>query len=157
MNVYLKKQATDSSSTIMMILFVLLMSITMSHGSNGEINMAGIGTLTGICNVSHISEILQHPKSKLVPAGVHVSFHCKLSDKLHSYWVVDGSPGVTPQHRSILERKGFFISNISQDGIITLSLTVTASMDKNGTVVFCSSVEELTTDKAVLLVIESKC
>ena len=102
-----------------------------------------------------LGEILQHPKSKLVAAGVKVTFHCKLADRLDSYWVVGTYPGVTPEHRSELENRGFHISRSSQDGIATLSLTVTATMDKNGTVILCSSVESLMTDEAVLYIIES--
>ena len=103
-----------------------------------------------------LNEILQHPKSKLVPAGVEVTFHCKLADDLDSYWVVDRFPGSTQQHRTVLGNRGFFIRKTLQDGVATLSLTVTATVGKNGTVVFCSSIESFMTDTAVLLVIQRK-
>ena len=91
-----------------------------------------------------------------MPAGIVVTFHCKLADRLDSYWVVNGFTGVTPEQQSELETRGFLISQSSQDGIATLSLMVTATMNNSGTVMKCSSVEGVRTHQAVLLVIESK-
>ena len=68
--------------------------------------------------------------------------------------MVDGISGV-PQHIDVLQSRGFFVGKSYQDGIATLSLNVTATMDKNGTVVSCSSVK-FRTDNAVLVVIAGK-
>ena len=91
-----------------------------------------------------------------LPAGVEVTFHCKLAAALDSYWVVDLFPGSTQQHRSELENRGFFVRKILQDGIATLLLRVRAAVEQNETEVFCSSIESFRTDTAVLLVIQSK-
>lgn len=104
---------------------------------------------------SALGEVLQHPKSKLVAAGVNITFHCQLADYLESYWVVNSTPGI-PHNINKLQNSGFFVSQSSQDGITTLSLRVTATMDKNGTVVSCSSSQSIQTDTAVLVVIEGK-
>ena len=93
-----------------------------------------------------------------MPAGVAVTFHCQLaeSDELGSYWVVDGITGVQ-RHLDELQSRGFFVGKSSQHGITTLSLNVTATIDKNGTVISCFSVELHRTDYvAVLAVIECK-
>ena len=88
-------------------------------------------------------------------AGVEVTFHCQLDDHLNPYWVVDDTPG-TQIYLNILRNMGFFIETSSNNGITTLSLRVTAVMDKNGTEIFCSSADGVRTDKAVLLVIQGK-
>ena len=106
------------------------------------------------CNWTHmhtaLGEILQHPKSKLMPADIVVTFNYKLADHLDSYWVVNSFSGATPEHWSELENTSFLISRSSQGGIATLSLTVIATMNKSGTVIFCSSVERVRTHQAVL-------
>ena len=108
-------------------------------------------------NVLHLAldEVRQHPKSKLVAVGVEVTFHCQLVDRLHSYWVVGDTPGIQA-YLDRLQNRGFFIGRSSQNGITTLSLRVTATMDKNRTEIFCSSTDGVRTDKAVLLVIQGK-
>ena len=102
---------------------------------------------------SALDEVRQHPKSKLVAVGVEVTFHCQLADHLNPYWVVDDTPG-TQAYLNRLQNRGFSIGNSSQNGTTTLSLRVTATIDKNGTEIFCSSVDQIMTDKAVLLVIQ---
>ena len=86
-------------------------------------------------------------------AGVEATFHCKLTSGLDAYWVVNNYPGATQIQVSALESRGFFINRSMQNGITTLSLRVTATIDKNGTVMFCSSVESIRSNEAVLLVI----
>ena len=88
-------------------------------------------------------------------AGVEVTFHCQLADRLNPYWVVDNTPGI-PVYINNLRNRGFFIERSSNNGITTLSLRVIAIMDKNGTEIFCSSANHVRTDKAVLLVIQGE-
>ena len=89
-------------------------------------------------------------------AGVEVTFHCQLAGRLNPYWVVDNVPGTQEYYLNRLRNMGFFIGRSSNNGITTLSLRVTATMDKNGTEIFCSSVDGVRTDKAVLFVIQGK-
>ena len=88
-------------------------------------------------------------------AGVEVTFQCQLADQLTSYWVIDLFPGV-PENLEELQNRGYSVSESSRDGIATLSLRVTATIDKDGTVIFCSSEESFHTNTAVLMVIESE-
>ena len=104
---------------------------------------------------SALNEVRQHPKSKLVAAGVEVTFHCQLADHLNPYWVVDDTPGI-PVYINSLRNRGFFIERSSNNDITTLSLRVIAIMDKNGTEIFCSSANQVRTDKAILLIIQGK-
>ena len=88
-------------------------------------------------------------------AGVEVTFQCQLADQLTSYWVIDLFPGV-PENLEELQNRGYSVSESSRDGIATLSLRVTATIDKDGTVIFCSSEESVSTNAAVLMVIKSE-
>ena len=108
-----------------------------------------------IFHYSAVGQVFQHPKSKLVAAGVEVTFQCQLADHLRPYWVINSFPGVQKNLQE-LQNRGFNVSQSSQDGITTLSLRVTATIDKNGTVISCSSQEAVSTDIVMLTVIEGK-
>jgi hypothetical protein len=88
-----------------------------------------------------------------VAVGVEVTFQCQLADRLTSYWVVNNVPGI-PQFLNDLRNRGFFIERHSRDGIVTLSLRVTATMNMNGTEIFCSSAEGVRTEHATIVVIK---
>lgn len=95
-----------------------------------------------------------HPESRLVAVGVEATFHCKIADSLEPYWVVNNDPGLEPSQVTWLSNRGFFIADKRvEGGLAMLSLKVNGTADKNGTVVFCSSVQSIRSNPADLLII----
>ena len=103
----------------------------------------------------HIGTFLLHPRSRLVPYGAEVTFICMIQNGSNPHWTIN--------HRSLAfddivedyQQKGFHIEE-QVDGITTtLTLTVNATGDKNGTEFYCSS-RNTHTDSAFLFIISGK-
>ena len=94
-----------------------------------------------------------HPTSRLVPAGVEVTFHCKIYDsRVHPHWIINDYEALLPDHLAYLRSQGFFISSTVSGSTTSLSLRVNGTTNKNGTEVYCMSTQRSNT--ATLLIIE---
>ena len=99
--------------------------------------------------------IIEHPKSKLVALGVEVIFECKIFDGAEPHWVVNNRAILLPVHIERARREGFFTtSSTNNNNMVTiLTLRTNATADKNGTEVYCTSLQPPRSNTAVLLII----
>ena len=100
--------------------------------------------------------VLHHPKSRLAPLGVEVTFTCKIENPNDAHWVIDEETQLFTDSAAVemARSKGYLISK-KQDNmtnIASLMLTFNVTMDKNGTEIYCSSLAT-NSDIAVLLTI----
>ena len=98
--------------------------------------------------------VLHHPKSRLVPLGVEVTFTCKIENSNSAHWVIDEKQLAFTDSVEMAKSEGYLISK-KQDtmtNITSLMLTFNVTMDKNGTEIYCSSLAT-SSDIAVLLTI----
>lgn len=90
-----------------------------------------------------------------MPYGAEVTFSCKIQNGSNPHWAINHSSltfdGVVEAYR----KKGFLIEEQVDGDITTLSLTVNATGDRNGTEVYCSS-RNTHTDSAFLFIISGK-
>lgn len=101
---------------------------------------------------------MQHPQSRLVPVDVGVSFTCVIRDGFNPHWVIDGKAldSIERINRAAAAEGYVIQRQESRDhNIFSLSLMFNATMEKNGTRIYCSS---FTTHSnvAVLLVMSGK-
>ena len=90
-----------------------------------------------------------------MPLGAEVTFICKIHNGSNPHWTID--------HRSLAyddiveeyRQKGFHIEEQVDGNTTTLTLTVNATGDKNGTEFYCSS-RDTHTDSAFLFIISGK-
>ena len=107
--------------------------------------------------------MLIHPKSRLAAVGVLVTFHCKILDGREAHWVVNSINGVFHTRAVMqLEEKGFYVDYMyeDQDNTVTvLTLRVNATASKNGTKIYCTTVNTNSprSDTALLLTIDGRC
>ena len=98
--------------------------------------------------------VLHHPKSRLAPLGVEVTFTCKIGNPNSAHWVIDEAPRRFPDSVEMV-RSGEYLISKKQDAmknIASLMLIFNVTMDKNGTEIYCSSLAT-NSDVAVLLTI----
>ena len=103
-----------------------------------------------------VGTILHHPKSRLVPIGVEVTFTCIIRGGANPHWMIDErSLAYQGAVRRITE-EGYIIERQDKaDDVTSLSLTFNVTKDKNGTMISCSSLYTRS-NKAVLLSISGK-
>lgn len=99
------------------------------------------------------AKILVHPHSRLVAAGVEVSFICKIDNGEEPHWVINNYTVLNEHQRSQISTQRFVISEELEGSITTLTLQVNATADKNSTEVFCSSSYTTHSVTALLLII----
>ena len=99
--------------------------------------------------------VLHHPKSRLAPLGVEVTFTCKIGNPNSAHWVIDEEPRqFTDSVEMVIRNEEYLISKKqnTMTNITSLMLTFNVTMDKNGTEIYCSSLAT-NSDVAVLLTI----
>ena len=97
--------------------------------------------------------VIEHPKSKLVAPGVEVMFKCKISGGAEPHWVVNNEPILLHSHIIQAISEGFFVTSSTKNMVTTLTLRTNATADKNGTEAYCTSLQSLRSNTAVLLII----
>ena len=103
-----------------------------------------------------LGTILQHPQSRLVPVGVEVTFTCIFSNGLNPHWVIDGAALAYSDSIERAAEDGYIIQRQeTTDHIYLLSLMFNATLDKNGTTIYCSSFNTHS-NVAVVLVLSGK-
>ena len=107
---------------------------------------------------AYAAEILDHPKSRLVAAGVKVTFKCKIFDGIEPHWVVNNRTLLLRDHIAEASTQGFFVTSVysAENRITTLTLQVNATADKNETEIYCYSITSTKSNIAILLVITGK-
>ena len=68
-----------------------------------------------------------------------MTFKCKIRYGDNSHWNINDSAVDSQNTKIRMQAKGFFIDKQTVDNTDTLSLRVNATMDKNGTRIYCSS------------------
>ena len=97
--------------------------------------------------------ILHHPKSRLVPVGVKVTFTCIGQDP---FWWIGEKALETEEFVNTIAEEGYIIERHDlAHGITSLTLTFNMTLDKNGTRIYCSSADT-NSDIAVVLSINGK-
>jgi hypothetical protein len=87
---------------------------------------------------------------------VEVIFTCIFSDGLNPHWVIDGHALAYSDSIEKAAEEGYIIQRQeSADYIISLSLMFNATMEKNGSTIYCSSINTHS-NEAVLLVLRGK-
>ena len=99
------------------------------------------------------ANILVHPESRLVAAGVEVSFICKIDNGDQPHWVINNYTVLNDHQKGEISAQHFAISEELEDTITTLTLRVNATTEKNSTEVFCSSSYTTRSGTALLLII----
>ena len=94
-----------------------------------------------------------HPKSRLVPLGMEVTFTCKIRNAINAHWVIGRQALISDGSIRMAETKGYFIEVERPTSDVTLlTLTFNVTMDKNRTQTYCSSLAT-NSNVAVLLAI----
>lgn len=97
--------------------------------------------------------IARHPKSRLVPIGVEVTFICQINENgANTHWNINDIPVITSSEIRSKQQEGFVIDKRRAGSIDTITLRVTATAKKNGTRIYCSSYSTHS-DVATLLII----
>lgn len=74
-----------------------------------------------------------------MPYGVEIVFTCKISDGLNPHWAIGNKSLAFNDTEAAYRQRGFHIEKQPDGNVTTLTLTVNATGDKNGTEVYCSS------------------
>ena len=113
---------------------------------------------TSIANAG--PQIIEHPKSRLIPVGSEATFTCKFFNadvnSHRPYWRVNDYHAHLNWTRNDLRSHGFFISpETTSDGITTLSLRVNTSYSGvNNTVIRCTTRDnDVSSNTATLITI----
>ena len=94
--------------------------------------------------------ILRHPKSIIAPVGTEVDYYCEISSGVNPHWVIND---FALDHENVeLMRQGFLVEKQDSMSTTMLILRVNVTADKNGTEVYCSSLDSHS-DIALLITI----
>lgn len=85
------------------------------------------------------TNILLHPKSRIAPVGTEVDYYCKISDGVNPHWVIDDF--AYDHENALMSSQGFLFEKEESMSMTTLTLRVNVTADKNGTEVYCSSLD----------------
>ena len=104
----------------------------------------------------HAAQILVQPTSRLVPAGVEVTFRCKINSNgpgVPPHWVISDYEALLPDHLTYLRGQGYIFSSTVDGSTTTLTLRVNGTIDKNGTEVYCTYASTHRSNTALLLIV----
>ena len=84
------------------------------------------------------TNILLQPKSRIAPVDTEVDYYCKISNGVNPHWVIND---IALEHENVLTSQGFLFEKVDSMSLTTLTLKVHVTADKNGTEVYCSSLD----------------
>ena len=91
--------------------------------------------------------------------GVLVTFHCEILDGTEAHWVVNSIDGLF-HTRAVMQLvdEGFYPEYKEHDRVTVLMLRVNTTTNKNGTKIYCTSIDTdpPRSDTALLLTIDGR-
>ena len=87
------------------------------------------------------TNILLHPKSRIAPVGTEMDYYCKINGGVNPHWVINNHALDHEDMITLFMTQGFISEKEDSLSMTTLTLRVNVTADKNGTEVYCSSLD----------------